>query len=82
MIESMTGDMEDAKPIEFGSVFPLTTSDDYMSVGMTLRDYFAAKALQGILVSHILKLDAPSISNFAKTSYTYADAMLLARGNK
>jgi hypothetical protein len=45
--------------------------------GMTLRDYFAAKALQGLVVteaSRSLKPDA-----WAQEAYMVADAMLKAR---
>jgi hypothetical protein len=56
--------------------------------GMTLRDYFAAKALGGILASW--PEDGTSLSNeyapekCASTAYRYADAMLAerARGGK
>ena len=51
----------------------------HIEYDMTLRDYFATHALQGILVNHMLKLDIASITNFAKISYEYADAMLNAR---
>ena len=54
--------------------------------GMSLRDYFAAKAMQGIA----LQLDDASItelaegissaSRMAAASYVIADAMLKARG--
>ena len=45
--------------------------------GMTLRDYFAAAALQGLL-------DSPAeaefgVSHFATAAYEAADAMLKAR---
>ena len=43
--------------------------------GMTLRDYFAAKAMQGLLASEV---NAP-IQDFAKMAYEMADAMLKAR---
>lgn len=42
--------------------------------GMTLRDYFAAKAMQALLSTG--ETDAPMIS---KASYIVADAMLKAR---
>ncbi len=45
------------------------------SRGMTLRDYFAAKAMQGLLSSDV---NAP-LEIFAKQSYKVADAMLVAR---
>lgn len=44
--------------------------------GMTLRDYFAAKAMNGILAREPKGL----FSNWAKVSYEIADAMLKARG--
>jgi hypothetical protein len=48
------------------------------SLGMTLRDYFAAKAMQGLLAS--LPSDTTLYdSNVAKWSYEMADAMLKAR---
>ena len=43
--------------------------------GMTLRDYFAAKAMQGLLSSDV----NAKLENFAKQSYKVADAMLKAR---
>ena len=57
--------------------------------GMTLRDYIAAKALQGFLssryVSDFIKevgnfsTDADVRRNLATNAYLYADAMLTAR---
>jgi polyhydroxyalkanoate synthesis regulator protein len=46
--------------------------------GMTLRDYFAAKAMQGLLASEV----EASMKEFAKKAYAMSDAMLEARGNK
>ena len=43
--------------------------------GMTLRDYFAAKVLQGLLASG---LDQPKFE-YARKSYEMADEMLKAR---
>ena len=63
-----------------GPAFP-TAADNGHSTnqdGMTLRDYFAAKAMQGLLIS--LPSDSVLIdSNVAKWSYDMADAMLKAR---
>ena len=42
--------------------------------GMTLRDYFASKALIGIIIETVLE---PKFS--AEQAYRYADAMLEAR---
>jgi hypothetical protein len=43
--------------------------------GMSLRDYFAAKAMQGLLASDVY---AP-MDSFATRAYAIADAMLKAR---
>jgi len=43
--------------------------------GMTLRDYFAAKAMQGLLASEV---NAP-LKTFATKAYEMADAMIEAR---
>jgi hypothetical protein len=48
--------------------------------GMTLRDYFAAKAMQGIIASEKLgdeEFATPEM--YARDAYKYADAMLKAR---
>ena len=45
--------------------------------GMSLRDWFAGQALQGILAG-TLNGDKPE--NWAKAAYQVADAMLKARG--
>ena len=46
--------------------------------GMTLRDYFAAKAMQGMLASQSNMLVITK-EYLAETSYEYADAMMKAR---
>jgi hypothetical protein len=46
--------------------------------GMTLRDYFAAKAMQGLLASEV----EASMKEFAEKAYAMSDAMLKARGNE
>ena len=56
------------------TAFPWT-HDDITCTGMTLRDYFAAKAMQGLLASEV---NAP-LKTFAKQAYTMADAMMEAR---
>ena len=66
-----------------GPAFPFTehTPDGSLyseQPGMTLRDYFAAKALQGLL-SHNSNGNA-SDKNIAEWAYSQADAMLRARG--
>jgi hypothetical protein len=44
--------------------------------GMTLRDYFAANAMQGIIADPDLAMGCNKIAEWA---YTQADAMLKAR---
>jgi hypothetical protein len=43
--------------------------------GMTLRDYFAARAMQGMMVD----VSDPACGYIAKQSYKVADAMMEAR---
>ena len=52
--------------------FPLP--GDWTQQGMTLRDYFAAKAMQGVIQRSVV--DEPAC---AKWAYKMADAMLKAR---
>lgn len=59
-----------------GSAFPRSESLQYsqhITGGMTLRDYFAAKAMQGILFEGLDPIET------AKHAYQMADAMLKAR---
>jgi hypothetical protein len=54
------------------------TLNDWVSSGhsgMTLRDYFAAKAMQGMMVD----VEQPRCIYIADTAYKMADAMLKAR---
>lgn len=44
--------------------------------GMSLRDYFAAKALQGMLACEMLRATE---QEFSERAYAVADAMLKAR---
>lgn len=48
--------------------------------GMTLRDYFAAKAMQGMLSACTGWSEADQ-ERLAKCSYKMADEMMKARGN-
>jgi hypothetical protein len=59
-----------------GPAFPLFAATGY--TGMTLRDYFAAKAMQG-QVNNPLKLgDDEAHRLIAERAYRMADAMLKA----
>ena len=48
-----------------------------LSNGMSLRDYFAAKAMQGISANN--KCNEMTFEDIAKLSYKQADAMLQSR---
>ena len=60
---------------------------EYGHPGMTLRDYFAASALQGLLASETdeFRFTDPKLTDLGRTSeaaesaYDLADAMLMAR---
>ena len=56
-----------------GPAFP-----GYGELGMTLRDYFAAKAMQAFIARET-KLN-PNLMMYAGAAYDVADAMLKARG--
>jgi hypothetical protein len=65
-----------------GRAFPSHPGISYG--GMSLRDYFAAKALQGLLADYEVDAgEGESFEDFAKevasVSYEYADAMMEAR---
>jgi hypothetical protein len=64
------------------SAFPWSVDDGKKIVGnkgMTMRDYFAAKAMMALIAHPDSDGDKPP-SVFAKTAYVMADAMLKARG--
>lgn len=62
-----------------GPAFPATEEHGCNSgwSGMDLRDYFAAKAMQGMYAAH--KFPSGIIIDTAKEAYEMADAMLKAR---
>ena len=64
------------------AAFPTETGRGWHH-GMTLRDYFAAKALQGMVsvvqIQDGLGRKTITMENVANASYEWADAMLQAR---
>lgn len=61
------------------AAFPMPASENNREwYGMSLRDYFAAKAMQGIVstVPHHSRVDP---SDVAEEAYQFADAMLAER---
>ncbi len=70
-----------------GAAFPFEGGENNHiepSTGMTLRDYFAAKALTYLVELHTItndpKLEKASKRVIAGHAYDFADAMLAARG--
>lgn len=54
-----------------------------VEVGMTLKDYFAAKAMQGLLAGLMANPEMdPQFSEIAELSYRIANAMLDERENE
>lgn len=71
-----------AHPNNGGPAFPTENahqsgSSTWHHEGMTLRDYFAAKAMQGLLSCPVQQQSGADM--FARDAYTMADAMLSAR---
>lgn len=62
-----------------GPAYPMNweKQGEFWAFGMTLRDYFAAKAMQGILAGNSTK-----VHEIAEASFIVADAMLKAREQK
>lgn len=62
------------------SAFPWTDPAGFVFSGMSLRDYFAAAALQGMLSSDS-SVDRTKVNKrtWANVAYSFADAMLAER---
>ena len=58
-----------------GPAFPIGSGDMRDPTGMTLRDYFAAKAMQGFISCG----DPCNIELDVKAAYVWADYMMEAR---
>jgi hypothetical protein len=76
MIE--TNQPESAFPSTFKSMSP--SEGQVHRWGMTLRDYFAAKAMQSLILS--LQGHDDEIPETAEDAYRFADAMIEARNAK
>lgn len=71
--------MEEKKP-KNPSAFPFYYGDENGESGMTLRDYFAAKCMQSIIVESSKEASwNHSYDNIAAMAYLQADAMLKER---
>ncbi len=70
--------MSIVKPRDQLSAFPWVCQDEQIiAKGMTLRDYFAAKAMQGMYAG--FGGNPPEPERVAEDAYCIADAMLKAR---
>jgi len=64
-----------------GSAFPVSNGTGYIE-GMTLRDFFAAKAMQAIIIGNqadIHVTDKAGSKGVARDAYVIADSMLEVR---
>lgn len=73
--EELTKDGGLASPLAFDF-----DGERFVSMGMSLRDYFAAKAMQGDIA--VNGLEGREVEMVAGMSYEMADAMLKARERK
>ncbi len=64
---------EKSKIDDGGPAFPVLQETDYL--GISLRDYFAAKAMQGMMSNSWNN----NYDDWAKHAYVMADSMLKAR---
>lgn len=62
-----------------GADFHVTDFTEPRNAGMTLRDYFAGRAMQSYLLDK--DRDSFTFEQWAQASYEMADAMLKARGD-
>ncbi len=77
---SAISDGEPAFPVPVGEREFWDCEENGSPNGMSLRDYFAAAALQG-LIAHIIGVENANGSalKYTECAYKYADAMLAAR---
>lgn len=71
-------------PIDGGPAFPKLTQDERWKTftstdGMSLRDYLAAKAMQGDWAAEVAGANGETMEDSARRYYKMADAMLKAR---
>ncbi|MBM6397872.1 hypothetical protein JQC79_19150 [Ochrobactrum anthropi] len=65
-----------------GAAFPCEGGSDsglFADPGMSLRDYFAAKALQGLLAGQFSDHGHFNLKELPKEAYAISDAMIAAR---
>jgi len=69
-------------PNDGGPAFPALFGGEAFKPGMTLRDYFAAQAMQSIVSVLNKGIRAPDIPLMVQDAYAIADAMLAQRERK
>ncbi len=62
-----------------GPAFPIQDGSLLIEEGMSLRDYFAAKAMQSFMYGIGHKVDTELFEEISTDAYRMADAMLAAR---
>lgn len=65
-----------------GPAFPQPINPGEHGRGLTMRDYFAAKAMQGLIVAgkYVVGMaQEPETTQYAENAYRQADAMLKER---
>lgn len=65
-----------------GAAFPCEGGSDsglFADPGMSLRDYFAAKALNGLLAGQFRDTGSLNLNELPEEAYRIADAMIAAR---
>lgn len=67
-----------------GPAFPIEDALGASSLGITIRDYFAAAAMQGLIATNPTARDniEPSPENLSIAAYRVSDAMLKERERK
>lgn len=76
-----TNDGGPAFPMPVGQAQDGAHSWNSSNEGMTLRDYFAAVAMQGVS-DEVCRMSPTAMEGFACACYQMADAMLAARDKK
>lgn len=73
------------KPIDDGGPAFSRSGAEFVSPaqdGMSLRDYFASKALQMIVINDVTQRPEDFRKHYSEGAYKWADAMLQARKEK
>lgn len=74
----MSENKNEKTPADGGAAFPVAHSYLIQS-GMSLRDYLAAKAMQGDWAAEVAGANGETMEDSARRYYKMADAMLKAR---